>query len=174
VTTLACVGYPTLAESDRQWIESFRARHDPQASRIGAHFTLVFPFESAEEPVVENLSAILQSARPIPFVLRGARAVLDLVAGGSHVFLIPEEGRDAIVALHDQLYGGLLRPFWRQDIPFVPHVTVAGSVEFDICQRLADEINRETLAVRGIIEHVDLVEVTSEDVKTVIRFAFEH
>jgi 2'-5' RNA ligase len=174
VTHLACVAYPTLDESHHRWIESFRARHDPQASRIGAHFTLIFPAELTAEPVVEHISAILRSARSIPFVVRRAEPVPDLIAGGSQVFLVPEEGRDEVVALHDQLYGGLLRPFLRQDMPFLPHITVGGSATFEQCQRLADELNREHLAVPGVIERVDLIEVTNEGVKPVIRFALEH
>jgi 2'-5' RNA ligase len=174
VTVLACVGYPTLEDSDHRWIESFRARHDPQASRIRAHFTLVFPVELAAEPVVEHLSVILKNARPIPFVLRRAEPVPDLIASGSPVFLVPEEGRDEIVALHDRLYGGLLRRFLRKDLPFLPHITVGGSATFDPSQRLAAELNRETLAVPGVIEHVDLIEITNEGIKTVVKFALEH
>jgi 2'-5' RNA ligase len=174
MTVLACVGYPKLEESDHRWIESFRARHDPQASRIRAHFTLVFPVELAAEPVIEHFSAILRSARAIPLVLRRAEPVADLIAGGSHVFLVPEEGRDEIVALHDQLYGGPLRPLLRLDIPFLPHITMGAAATRDECQRLADELNREALAVEGILEQVDLIEVTKEGVKPVIRFSLEH
>jgi len=174
VTRLACVGYPTLDEADLRWIESFRARHDPQASRIGAHFTLIFPAELTAEPAGEHVSAILQGARSIPFVLRRAEPVPDAIAGGSHVFLVPDEGRDEIVVLHDQLYGGLLRPFLRPDMPFLPHITVGGAATFEQCQRLADELNREHLAVPGVIERVDLIEVTNEGVQPVARFALEH
>jgi hypothetical protein len=56
----------------------------------------------------------------------------------------------------------------------VPHITVGGSSTFDPCQRLAAELNRETLAVPGVIEHVDLIEVTNAGIETVIRFALEH
>jgi 2'-5' RNA ligase len=173
VTILACVAYPTLAESDHRRIESFRALHDPQASRIAAHFTLVFPVELAAQPAVEHVSAVLRGARAIAFVLRRAEAVADLVAGGSHVFLVPEEGGERIVALHDQLYGGPLRPFSRQDIPFLPHITIGAAATHEECQRLADELNRETIAVEGVLEQVDLIEVTKEGVQPVVRFSLE-
>jgi hypothetical protein len=62
----------------------------------------------------------------------------------------------------------------RQDLPFLPHITVGASAAFDPCGRLAAELNRETLAVPGVIEHVDLIEVTNESITTVIRFALEH
>jgi 2'-5' RNA ligase len=174
LTKLALVGYPTLKQSDHRWIESFRARHDPQAAQLGAHFTLVFPAELATESVLKHASAVVQLSRPITFVARRAEAVADPVAGGTHVFLVPEEGRNEIVALHDRLYGGLLRPFLREDVAFLPHITVAGSAEFGVCQRLAEELNRTHFDLQGVIENVDLIEVTSEGVRPVTRFALEH
>ena len=39
----AVVTFPLLDADDRQWLESIRAKHDPEAKRIAAHFTLVFP-----------------------------------------------------------------------------------------------------------------------------------
>ena len=174
MTKLAIVGYPTLNESDHHWIESFRARRDPQASRIRAHFTFVFPAELEARLAVEHASAVLQGATSIPFVVRRAEPVPNLVDGGGQVFLVPEEGRDEIVALHDQLYGGLLRPFLREDIPFLPHITVGGAATFGDCQRLAEDLNASPLAVPGVIESIDLLEVTPEDVKLVMSFALEH
>jgi len=173
VTKLAFVGYPTLSERDHGWIESFRARHDPQAAQIGAHFTLVFPVELTPEPVVEHASVVLQPTRSIPFVIRHAEPVADTIAGGGHVFLVPREGRDEIVALHDRLYGGLLRPFLREDVPFLPHITVGRSADLGQCQRLAEELNDELLAVHGAIANIDLIEVTNGGVKPVMRFALQ-
>ena len=158
MTHLAFVGYPTLNKSDHQWIESFRARHDPQASRIAAHFTLVFPAPLAAGPVLAHASAVLEGARPIPFVVRRPEPVPDRIGGGSHVFLVPEEGRDEIVALHDH---------------FLPHITAAGSAAFEECHRLAEELTREHLPVQGVIEGVHLIEVASDTVTTVRRFALE-
>jgi hypothetical protein len=42
-TVRAVVAFPTFEAADRQWIESIRAKHDPEAKRIAAHFTLIFP-----------------------------------------------------------------------------------------------------------------------------------
>ena len=64
VRKLAVVAYPTLSDDDRLWIEGVRARHDPLASRIAAHFTLVFPTEA--EGHAGALAA--HRRRDIPFV----------------------------------------------------------------------------------------------------------
>jgi len=174
VTKLALVAFPLLEEPDRQWIESIRGRHDPQASRIAAHFTLVFPVELAAEPVAEHTSALLMDGRPIAFVLRRAEALPDRIGRGCHVFLVPEEGRDEITALHDRLYGDVLRPYLRDDMPFLPHITVGGCRDLGECERLAEALNRGDLAVRGTVSSIDLIEVGKEDVKTLIRLSLEH
>lgn len=50
---LAVVAYPSLDQDDRQWIDSFRTSHDPQAG-IGVHVTLMFP-------VFQNISSLSYS-----------------------------------------------------------------------------------------------------------------
>ena len=173
MTKLALVAYPLLEEADRQWIESIRGRHDPQASRIAAHFTLVFPVEVAVEPVVEHTSARLLDARSIRFVLRRAEALPDRLGGGCHVFLVPEEGRDEIVALHDRLYEGVLLPYLRDDMPFLPHITVGGCGDLGECERLAEALNGGELTVCGTVSSIDLVEVRNDDVKTLTTVRLE-
>jgi hypothetical protein len=59
-------------------------------------------------------------------------------------------------------------------VPFLPHITIGAAATRDECQRLADELDREALAVEGILEQVHLIEVTKEGVKPVIRFWLEH
>jgi 2'-5' RNA ligase len=160
VARLALVGYPTLDDADRRWIESVRARHDPASARIGAHLTLVFPAEAAPEPVADHVRDVAAHEAAIPFVLRRAEPCPDRVAGaGGHVFLVPEEGRDALVALHDRLYRGVLRPHLRSDLPYLPHLTVGAAGDLEECRRLARSLNEAGLAVRGLVASLDLVEV---------------
>jgi hypothetical protein len=61
--TLAIVAYPNIDDSDRQRLESFRALHDPQAARIGVHFTLVFPFDAVPAISCRNWPTSLSQAR---------------------------------------------------------------------------------------------------------------
>jgi 2'-5' RNA ligase len=170
VTKLAIVGYPTLSEKDRRWIESFRAANDPQAARIAAHFTLVFPAELSVESLAAHAAAVLESSRQIPFVLGQATAVPEVGGNGGHVFLVPDEGRLEIVALHDRLYEGVLRPALRSDLPFVPHVTVAAQPSWKTCQDLARELNGDLRPVPGRLREVELVEVSAAEVRPLLRF----
>jgi 2'-5' RNA ligase len=168
---LAIIAYPTLEESDRHWMEEIRNAHDPQASRIDAHFTLVFPVEALWSEVSAELSTAAASAKPISFVVRRAEAVRDVMSGaGGHVFLLPEEGGDRIAELHSQLYSGVLRPHRRADIPFVPHITVGASSDFERCRNLAEALNANQRMVRGTLDGVALVSIATIPMQVVNVF----
>lgn len=167
---LAVVSYPTLNEADRRWVESIRANHDPQAARLAAHFTLVFPADAAPGEVTAEIAAIAGAVKPIPFVIRGAKAVRDALGGGGRIFLVADEGASEIAALHDQLYSGVLRPHLREDIPFLPHVTVAAGHDFGWCETLAEELNGDSRIVRGALDSVELVDLVEPVVASIGRF----
>jgi 2'-5' RNA ligase len=156
---LAVVSYPVLAPADRDWIESLRALHDPQATRLAGHVTLVFPAAGIGGDVNAEVAAVARAARPIPFVIRWARAVRDVSGSGGHVFLIPDEGFDEITALHHALYGGGFAASRRVDIPFVPHITVGASHDFSTCEAIARGLTPLDRQVRGRIETIDLLEI---------------
>jgi 2'-5' RNA ligase len=172
MTELAIVAYPSLDDADRSWIESIRAQHDPQASRIEAHFTLVFPVDVSPGPVAAHTSLVVKLARPISFAVRHARAVGNAVGGGGQVFLVADEGYDEIVKLHDRLYEGLLRPYLRKDVPFVPHLTVAANPDFPWCEGFAEDVNVAQRIVRGALRSIELVDVGTTRVRSVMTFRF--
>ena len=98
VARLAVVAYPMLSADDCQWIEAIRARHDPLASRIAAHVTLVFPTETAGETLVGHVRSALQCSESIRVTLRHAAVTADAIRGGYDVFLLAEEGSRELLA----------------------------------------------------------------------------
>jgi len=146
-----------------------RARYDPLASRIAAHFTLVFPLELAEAPLVAQVGNAVQSAAPIPVVLRRAAVFPDTIGSGYYVFLLAEEGHRELLSLHDQLYEGVLTPHKRPDIPFVPHVTVGAHPQLAECGRIANQLNEQGRSVRAWVHSVDVVAVGESMVRTVAQ-----
>ena len=165
---LAVVAYPAMSEDDRRWIEGIRARHDPQALRIDAHLTLVFPAEVAEAAIVAQVrNAAVQFSVPIPVVLGRAAVSPDEIAGGHYVSLRAEEGQSELIALHTALYDGALAAHRRHDIPFVPHLTVGAHEQRGECERIADQINAERRRVRARINSLDVVDVSAAIVRTV-------
>jgi hypothetical protein len=73
MSKIAVVAYPKLEDSDRRWIESVRAQHDPQARLIRAHFTIVFPAEASPDVVVGHTAAVCCRSRQIPLLRTGSK-----------------------------------------------------------------------------------------------------
>jgi 2'-5' RNA ligase len=167
----AVVAYPTLDDADRGWLESFRAVHDPQARMLAAHFTLVFPTTVASADVAVELMEIARSTRAFSVVLYSAMAIHNPMGPGGHVFLIPAEGATEIVQLHDRLYSRSFRPSLRADIPYRPHVTVAAGSDMAWCETVAARLNHDARVVRGRVDSIELLEVGSDSVNPVTRFA---
>ena len=166
----AVIAFPLLEPNDKQWIESIRAKHDPEAKRIAAHFTLVFPAVLPLRVTEAHLERVVRTTEPIRFVLRRASVAPDTVGSGGHVFLIPEDGRDALVGLHERLYEGALQPHARRNASFTPHLTVAAGTAIDPLHALAGELNAKALSIRGSISELVLVDVTASGIQPVGRF----
>jgi hypothetical protein len=75
LTRLAIVAYPALDKLDQLWIEEIRGVHDPLASRIKAHFTIVFPVQAVAAEVADEVSAVAALVKPIPLAIRRAEAI---------------------------------------------------------------------------------------------------
>jgi 2'-5' RNA ligase len=166
---LLVLAYPTVAESDWAWMQQIRAGHDQRYLQVvDPHFTLVFPvFDLAVEPFVDHVLASVQGQSPIPFVVRCATVVKDVLSDDSHVFLVPDEGHSGVVKLHDRLYTGLLRSQLRLDIPFIPHIGVATSVDIECCKSVADALNAQDFTMAGVIDRLDIVCYENNTVTTI-------
>ena len=166
----AVVAFPLLEADDKQWIESIRAKHDPEAKNIAAHLTLVFPAVLPLRMTEARVARVAQATEPIRFVLRRAAVVPDTVGSGGHVFLLADDGRDALSGLHERLYEGLPQPNAKRHMSFTPHVTVAANPSADALDMLVAEINAKGPAIRGSISEVVLVEVTPGGIRQLAHF----
>ena len=166
----AVVAFPAFEAADRQWVESIRAKHDPEAKRIAAHFTLVFPAILPLRETEAHVAHVAQSVQPMRFALRRAAVVPDHLGTSGHVFLLPDDGRDALVGLHDRLNQGVPQPPWKRGMPFTPHVTVAAGT-LEQLHALAGDLNSHGLNIRGSVSAVVLVDVTMAEIRQVAHFA---
>ena len=167
---VAIVAYPTLDDHDRARIESIRRTHDPQASRIAVHFTLVFPVDAAPDDLTAEMSAAAAVLSPIPFTIRCTEVVRDVFGGDFQLFLVPEDGAPQITALHDRLYAGTLRPRLRSDIAYIPHMTIAAAKDRASCERVVDELGLRSLTVTGTLESISLVDLSQDAVQIIASF----
>jgi 2'-5' RNA ligase len=167
---IAVVAYPNLEERDREWIESFRASHDPQSPRLPVHFTLVFPAETTPRTLELELRIVADLTTYISFVVRRAEVTRGALDTGVHVCLLPDEGSPEIATLHSRLYANSLRSFLRADVPFVPHMTVAAAPDMPAGERLAKALGLGARVVQGTITSIDLVDVEPRAVRTLSNY----
>ena len=120
----AVAWFPAFAGLER--IEGYRQRHDPQAARIAAHLTLVFPFPTALTAlqVETHVRKVASGWPPIAVAFRPVRGL-----NNEFVLLMATRGAAAVTQFHDSLYTRSIRPHLRKDIPYEPHITIARQPE---------------------------------------------
>ena len=112
------VNYPDINTSA---IEKFRERYDSYHRLIGAHITIIFPVPDSigEKELVAHIESNIQKWKHFQIHIKGLEKSWD-----HWLFLLIQEGNDEIIKLHDQLYTGILAPFLRRDIEFIPHIAI--------------------------------------------------
>jgi len=154
---LAVVGRPMLKPADRAWITALSDRHGGNAvPEIGAHVTLVFPTDTADATTATGHLAAVAGDTP-PLALGFRCAVPMPGAGGSWVYLVPDEGFSGLVRLHDRLYTGPFAEALRLDLPFIPHVTLGRIAEAKLAKALADDLNAQEPEILGRLETIELL-----------------
>ncbi len=109
-------------------IEKFRAKHDPLAAQIPAHLHLVFPFPCNLSAVqlASHTRRIVSKWPPLPVTFRDVEPLLD-----EFVLLMVRDREEAVTALHDELYSGVLKNFLRKEMSYTPHITLARVMQRD-------------------------------------------
>jgi len=154
---------------DLSRIEGIRRRHDPHHAIIPAHVTLVFPFEAPEaETARAHVAAVAERQGAIALRLSAYLAVRDASDRQSHVFLVPDQGRAEIEALHDALYAGPLASQLRADIPFIPHVTVGARAHHDEAEDLVRDLGQVGITAR--LPRLELIAFEGGAVTVLQRF----
>jgi putative acetyltransferase len=168
---IAVVAYPRLDVADTRAIEAIRTALDPQARRIAAHVTLVFPVDLTPAEVAERCAAVAASSRPIPFVIRKAMARREPDSAGGRVFYVPEEGAEGISALHRRLYDSPLKVHLWPEPPYVPHITLAVDPDWPRCEALAERLTIGARMMSGWIDTISLIEIRDPRVATIAEWA---
>jgi 2'-5' RNA ligase len=138
-------------------IEAFRRRHDPMASSIPAHLSLVFPFPTAHSrlQVETHVQRIVSRWPPIPVSFRAVR-----LFANEFVFLMAARGAAAVTTLHDKLYTRSFQPHLRRDLAYEPHITLARNPDFLALERAfaeAQDLFGEEF--EGVLREVTLLAV---------------
>ena len=168
-----CLAYPKLDDTDRVWIEAFRAQNDvPYAKIVPAHVTLMFAMDPARMPAAQDHIAMVAAQTPaISFHCRYAMLGRDHAAPVFHVFLVPDDGNSAISRLHDHLYSGPFADLMRLDIPYIPHITLGTLDQAQKAKDLCDTLNATRLSVRGEVTEITLATLEADQLTDSCRFS---
>lgn len=165
---LLVLAYPRIEKKDYEWIQKIRAAHDERYySVVEPHFTIVFPVVDIEQDsLISHIEKKSKKIGTFYFAIRCAQIVKDSFSDYTDVFLIPEEGYRIFVKLHDALYTGPLEKDLRLDIPFIPHIGIANSLDARKCKKITDEINAQNPEIIGAVDKLSVVQYENDSVRT--------
>ncbi len=151
------VHYPAL---DNDQIQTFRRKYDPQADLIAPHITLMFPVPVSigEDILIHHIKSVLIRWKPFPIHLEGIHRSVD-----DYIYLLVQEGKEKLTSLHDEIYTGLLTPYLRADIPYIPHVTL-GLLASDIenKEQILQEAKELGVDHRSVLNNLHLIKVNDD------------
>ncbi|PEM32748.1 2'-5' RNA ligase [Bacillus wiedmannii] len=147
-------------------IENIRKKHDPLFGLIPPHITVVFPFESS----ISNDELKLHILKLSKGIQEIEIEFANQISGeGEYLFLRVEKGQKQIEELHDLLYTGALLQFLKEDIPYIPHVTVGRKERTGLAAEVAKDIHNFPEKLQCIVDRVS-VERIGENGESIIEF----
>jgi 2'-5' RNA ligase len=159
---LYTLAYPQVTPATTVRLEAIRREHDSQFDRVATHFTLLFGCDGLDEKTyVGHVKRVAGMFGPFDFDARSLVVAPDADEERASVFLVPDNGFDPLKRLHGELYRGPLAPYLRHDLTFVPHITLASSLEIGAARRLCAALVAEGVTAAGSI---DTLSVTTLDV----------
>jgi 2'-5' RNA ligase len=165
---LLVVATPQIDPENLDWIEGIRARHDPNHSIIKPHFTLVFPgHELASGEFVSHVRESVKYRSEFSFTLDRAEILDSSHDGAKYVALIPGEGFDDFLELHDRLYSGAIEQFLRKDLPFQPHMTIGRLTDRKDAARLIDELSQSDIDIHGKVTDLSILKLDSRELELI-------
>lgn len=170
---LYAIAHPEMSPDDRRWIEGLRRAHCPtDAARIAAHFTLAFGTRAiAERVYLAHVAEIAAAVPPFAFRCRRLEAGRDHATAEGYAYLVPDAGAEKLTALHARLCTGPLAPLLRENVPYVPHITVGRCADFDAATRLCARLGETRFEISGVVRTLTVVAADGEAVAPRAQFA---
>ncbi len=115
--------YPEFDKKTEEKIEVFRRKYDPFVDCWKPHIPFIFPVpcsEIEEIKLTKHIETVLKNWKPFPIQIGGFQKSWDQV----WLFLLLRKGNAEAIALHDELYNGMLSPYLRRDIKYIPHIGI--------------------------------------------------
>ncbi|TCW57880.1 2'-5' RNA ligase superfamily protein [Bacillus thuringiensis] len=142
------------------------SRHDPLCGLIPPHITVVFPFESSISNDELKLHILKLSKGIQEIEIEFANQI---TSEGEYLFLRVEKGQKQIEELHDLLYTRALLQFLKEDIPYIPHVTVGRKESAELATEATKDIHSFHEKLQCVINRIS-VERIGENGESIIEF----
>jgi hypothetical protein len=123
------VHYPKFDRKTEENIQIFRRKYDFFVDCWKPHIPFIFPFpcnEIEEEEFTDHVETVLKNWKPFPIHIGGFTKSWD-----HWLLLLLKKGNEEAIALHDELYTGILAPYLRRDIEYIPHIGIGLFVRKD-------------------------------------------
>jgi hypothetical protein len=130
------VYYPKFDGKTEEDIKVFRRKYDPFVDSWKPHIPFIFPVacsEVEEAKLTEHIETVLKNWKPFPIHIGGFRTSWD-----HWLFLRLKKGNEEAIALHDELYTGMLSPYLRRDSEYIPHIGIGLFVRKDAGYNVLD------------------------------------
>ncbi|MEH2291180.1 2'-5' RNA ligase family protein [Nostoc sp.] len=153
----ALVHYPNI---NTEYINHIRQKYDPQFYLIEPHITFVFPIIEfiSEKKFILHIERILSKRKTFFIHLKGLQKSWD-----DHLFLMVEEGKLDIIKLHHELYTGILAEHCRDNLLFVPHLTLGGfTKDTDKFLQMLEEAQHLDLNYHCVVDKLHLININDE------------
>jgi hypothetical protein len=112
--------YPRFDSKVEENIEAFREKYDPFVCSLKPHIPFMFPVpcnKVEEKKLTAHIETVLRNWKPFPIQITG------LTKSWDHWQLLTlKKGNEKAITLHDELYAGILSPYLRRDIEYIPHI----------------------------------------------------
>jgi hypothetical protein len=121
--------YPKFDRKTEENIKAFRKKYDPSVDSWKPHIPFIFPVacsEVEEGKLTAHIETVLKNWKPFPIHIGGFRKSWD-----HWLFLLLKKGNEEAIALYDELYTGMLSPYLRRDIEYIPHIGIGFFVRKD-------------------------------------------
>jgi 2'-5' RNA ligase len=158
----ALVHYPDINTND---INQIRQKYDTQFDLIEPHITLVFPIVESinKNNLILHIDRILNKWKTFPICLKGLQKSWD-----EYMFLMVEEGKLDMIKLHNELYTGILAEYFRENLPFVPHLTLGRFTKHtDKFSQVLEEVQHLDLNYLCFVDKVHLINIADEQMSII-------
>jgi len=114
---------PNFDKKTEENIKTFRRKYDQYADYWKPHITFLFPIPCSkieETKLAAHIKSVLNRWKSFPIHIEGFTKSWD-----HWLLLLLKEGNEKAISLHGELYTGVLSPYLRRDIEYIPHIGLA-------------------------------------------------